>query len=61
MLDRNGIILYASGAQQYVDEYVFGNKFQSVLSSSLHSPESKNLLNDLIMSSLEGNTGPVSM
>ncbi|MGB6529381.1 MAG: sensor histidine kinase [Candidatus Nitrosopolaris sp.] len=57
MLDRNGIILYASGAQQYVDEYVFGNKFQSVLSSSLHSPESKNLLNDLIMSSLEGNTG----
>jgi len=57
MFDRNGIILYTSGAQQYVDEYVFGNKFQSVLSSSLHSPESKNLLNDLIMSSLEGNTG----
>lgn len=57
MLDRNGIILYATGAQQYVDEYVFGNKFQSVLSSSLHSPESKNLLNDLIMSSLQGNTG----
>src|SRR5690348_4196491 len=57
LLDRNGIILYATGAQQYVDEYVFGNKFQSVLSSSLHSPESKNLLNDLIMSSLQGNTG----
>jgi hypothetical protein len=57
MLDRNGIILYATGAQQYVDEYVFGKKFQSVLSSSLHSTESKNLLNDLIMSSLQGNTG----
>jgi signal transduction histidine kinase len=57
LLDRNGIILYATGAQQYVGEYVFGNKLQSVLSSSLHPPESKNLLNDLIMSSLQGNTG----
>jgi len=57
MLDRNGIVLYATGAQQYVGEYVFGNKFQSVLSSSLHPPKSKNLLNDLIMSSLQGNTG----
>jgi signal transduction histidine kinase len=57
LLDRNGIILYTTGAQQYVGEYVFGNKLQSVLSSSLHPPESKNLLNDLIMSSLQGNTG----
>jgi signal transduction histidine kinase len=57
LLDRNGIILYATGAQQYVGEYVFGNKLQSVLSSSLHPPESKNLLNDLILSSLQGNTG----
>jgi signal transduction histidine kinase len=57
LLDRNGIILYATGAQQYVGEYVFGDKFQSVLSSSLHPPESKNLLNDLIGKSLQGNTG----
>jgi signal transduction histidine kinase len=57
LLDRNGIILYASGAQQYVGEYIFGDKFQSVLSSSLHPPESKNLLNDLISKSLQGNTG----
>jgi signal transduction histidine kinase len=57
LLDRNGIILYATGAQQYVGEYIFGDKFQSVLSSSLHPPESKNLLNDLISKSLQGNTG----
>jgi hypothetical protein len=55
--DRNGIILYTTGSQQYVGEYVFGDKFQSVLSSSLHPPESKNLLNDLIRKSLQGNTG----
>ncbi|HET7149041.1 MAG TPA: sensor histidine kinase [Candidatus Nitrosopolaris sp.] len=57
LLDRNGIILYASNAQQYVGEYVFGNKFQSVLSSSLPLPESKNLLNDIIKRSLQGYTG----
>src|ERR1700730_1601640 len=57
LLDRNGIILYATGAQQYVGEYVFGDKFQSVLSSSLHPRESKNLLNDLISKSLQGKTG----
>ncbi len=57
VLDRNGIILYATGAQQYAGESVFGNKFQSVLSTSLQPPESKNLLNDLIKKSLQGNTG----
>ncbi|MFZ0895647.1 MAG: sensor histidine kinase [Candidatus Nitrosopolaris sp.] len=65
LLDRNGIILYTNpnqfgittNAQQHVGEYVFGDKFQSVLSSSLHPPESKNLLNDLISKSLQGNTG----
>jgi signal transduction histidine kinase len=57
LLDRNGIILYATGAQQYVGEYVFGDKFQSVLSSSFHPPESKNQLNDLISKSLQGKTG----
>jgi hypothetical protein len=56
LLDRNGIILYTTpkqfgittNTQQYVGEYVFGDKFQSVLSSSLQPPESKNLINDLI-------------
>ena len=57
LLDRNGTILYATNAQQYVGENVFGDKFQSVLSASLHPPESKNLLNDLIKSSLQGYTG----
>lgn len=59
-----GIILYTSpkpfgittNNQQYVGEYVFGDKFQSGLSSLL-PPESKNLLNDLIKKSLQGNTG----
>jgi signal transduction histidine kinase len=64
LLDRKGIILYTSpkqfgittNNQQYVGENVFGDKFQSVLSSLLPS-ESKTLLNDLIKKSLEGNTG----
>ena len=64
LLDRKGVILYTSpkqfgistNNQRYVGEYVFGDKFQSVLSSLLH-PESKNLLNDLIKESLLGNTG----
>ena len=64
LLDRNGIILYTTpkqfgittNTQQYVGEYVFGDKFQSVLSSLLHPTESKNLLNDLIKKSLQGNT-----
>ncbi|MGB6671550.1 MAG: sensor histidine kinase [Candidatus Nitrosopolaris sp.] len=57
LLDRNGTILYATNAQHYVGENVFGDKFQSVLSASLHPPDSKNLLNDLIKSSLQGYTG----
>ena len=57
LLDKNGTILYTTGAQQYAGENIFGDKFQSALSSLLHSPESKNLLNDLIRNSLQGNTG----
>ena len=65
LLDRNGIILYitpkqfgiTTNTQKYVGEYVFGDKFQSALSSSLQHLESKNLLNDLIKKSLQGNTG----
>jgi signal transduction histidine kinase len=57
LLDRKGTILYTTGTQQYAGENIFGNKFQSVLASSLHSSDSKNLLNDLIRDSLQGNTG----
>jgi hypothetical protein len=57
LLDKNGIILYTTGAQQYVGDYIYGIKFQSVLLSLLHPPESKNLLNDLIKDSLQGNIG----
>ena len=56
LLDRNGIILYTN-PQQYVGDYVFGNKFQSVLSSLLRPPESITLLNNLIRTSLQGYTG----
>lgn len=56
LLDRNGIILYTN-PHRYVGEYIFGNKFQSVLSSALNPPESKNLLNGLIKRSLQGYTG----
>ena len=31
LLDKNGTILYATGAQQYAGENIFGNKFQSTL------------------------------
>ncbi len=57
LLDKNGIILYATGSQQFAGEYIFGDKFQSALSSLFHPPESKSLLNDLIGDSLQGNTG----
>jgi cache domain-containing protein/phospho-acceptor domain-containing protein len=57
LLDRNGIILYATGGQQYAGENVFGNNFQSVLSSLLHPAGSRILLNELLKKSLQGNTG----
>jgi signal transduction histidine kinase len=57
LLDKKGTILYATGAQRYAGENIFGNKFQSTLSSLLRSPESKNGLNDLMRYSLQGNTG----
>ncbi len=57
LLDKNGTILYATGGQQYVGENVFGNKFQSVLSSVVHTSKSKDLLNNLTRNSLQGNTG----
>jgi signal transduction histidine kinase len=56
LLDRNGIILYTN-PPQYVGENVFGNKFQSAISSLLHPSESITLLNNLIKTSLQGSTG----
>ena len=56
LLDRNGIILYTN-PQQYVGDFIFGNKFQSLLSSLLRPPESITLLNNLIRTSLQGYTG----
>jgi len=56
LLDRNGIILYTN-PPQYVGENVFGNKFQSALSSLLRPYESITLLNNLIKTSLQGSTG----
>ncbi|NAL78316.1 sensor histidine kinase [Nitrososphaera sp. AFS] len=57
LLDRNGIILYATGGQQYAGENVFGNNFQSVLSSLIHPAGSRILLNEILKKSLQGNTG----
>ncbi len=57
LLDRNGVILYATGGQQYAGENVFGDKFQSVLSSLLRPVESRILLTELLKKSLQGNTG----
>jgi signal transduction histidine kinase len=57
LLDRNGTILYASGAQQYVGANIFGNEYQSVLSSHSDDRESKNLLFNLIKQLLQGNNG----
>src|SRR5215831_8809154 len=65
LLDRNGIVLYINPRQfgittdppQYVGEQVLGDKFQSLLSSSLHPPDSRNRLNDLIKRSLQGYIG----
>jgi signal transduction histidine kinase len=65
LLDRNGIVLYTNprqfgittDPQQYVGEQVFGDKFQSLLASSIHSPDSRNRLNDFIRRSLQGYSG----
>ena len=57
LLDKSGTILYATDAQQYIGENIFGSKFQFLFSSILHASESKNLLNDLVRNSLQGNIG----
>src|SRR5207244_9930522 len=45
LLDRNGIILYTNH-QEYVEDFIFSNKFNSLLSSLLRPPESITLLNN---------------
>src|SRR5215831_13597186 len=65
LLDRNGVVLYinprqfgiTTDPQKYVGEQVFEDKFQSLLSSSLHPPDSRHRLNDLIKRSLQGYIG----
>ncbi|MBD0359552.1 MAG: sensor histidine kinase [Nitrososphaeraceae archaeon] len=56
LMDKNGIILYSSSNQSYVGKNVFGEEFQSTLSTLL-SPKSRNSLNELFKTSLQRNTG----
>jgi signal transduction histidine kinase len=51
LLDNNGIILHANN-RSLIGKNVFGTEFQSIISSLL-SDSSKNLLNDLVHSSLQ--------
>jgi len=55
LIDKNGIILYSSN-NSYTGKNVVGDEFQSSL-STLGSPKSRNLLDDLFRASLQGNTG----
>ena len=57
LMDKNGTILYTTGAKQYIGQNIYDDKFQSVLSSLLHTSESRNLLNEVVRNSLDGNTG----
>jgi hypothetical protein len=57
LLDRNGIILYAAGANQYIGANVFENEYQSVLSHL--DPHDLNSLDELIKRSLQGTTPPL--
>ena len=59
ILDKNGIILYTDN-YSYIGKYVFGDDFQRIL-SGIFSPNSKNLLNDLLKSSLQGGSGSVDI
>ena len=55
LMDRNGMILYSSSNQSYIGKNVFGEEFQSTLSTLL-SPKSRNSLNELFKTSLQRNT-----
>ena len=56
LLDRNGIILYSNSPLLYSGKNIFGNEMQSSFSSVL-SPQTKNLLNNLFETSLQGTIG----
>jgi signal transduction histidine kinase len=55
LMDKNGIILYSSSNQSYTGKNIFGEEFQSMLSTLL-SPKSRNSLNELFKTSLQRNT-----
>jgi signal transduction histidine kinase len=59
LLDRNGLILYASN-QSYIGENIFGKEFQSILSSLL-SEKSHNELNEALKTSLNSKGGSNSI
>ena len=54
LMDKNGIIVYSSN-QSYIGKNIFGEEFQSTLSTLL-SPKSRNSLNELFKTSLQSNT-----
>jgi hypothetical protein len=55
LLDKNGIILYSDN-YSYIGKYIFGDEFQHILSSVI-SPNSKSLLDNLFRMSLQGSSG----
>jgi Cache domain len=55
LMDKNGTILYSSSNQSYTGKNIFGEEFQSMLSTLL-SPKSRNSLNELFKTSLQHNT-----
>ena len=56
LMDKNGIILYSSSNQSsYTGKNIFGEEFQSML-STLPSPKLHNSLNELFKNSLQRNT-----
>jgi signal transduction histidine kinase len=54
LMDKNGVILYASN-QSFIGKNIFGEEFQSRLSTLL-SPKLHNSLNELFKTSLQRNT-----
>jgi hypothetical protein len=56
LLDRNGTILYSNSPLLYGGKNIFGNEMQSTFSSVL-SPQTKNSLNNLFETSLQGRIG----
>jgi signal transduction histidine kinase len=55
LMDKNGIILYSSSNQSYTGKNIFGEEFQSMLSTLL-SAKLHNSLNELFKTSLQRNT-----